>query len=282
MTKSEKYITNYVLDSLEKHVRKELEKQDKRANKRMKQGRDCSAADGQCTALDRVLEMLPEIQAEVTAAFSRLDTEEEQFPESMIGAFMNFSRAYKLLKEGKKIKVNMNFVYPSIPTLTFTSRDGVSSDQFEIDCIPKNEFETYMAEKPVPMLDTVAVTSYRNGEAKKIRYVYANPQMNRLFAVLEDGTTEDFKWSILDLCSFEGEYIEQDVIRVEFLGFTDLFSVNAIKVDEDSTPEQVHQAVIDYVKYNPKYKGYNIRVSSPFSPLLPYDMYIDKEETKDA
>ena len=121
------------------------------------------------------------------------------------------SRYEKIIENllwGKKLKIEkLKYVYPSIPSIKVVGLNNVE-DTLELDCIPKGEFETYMVEKPVEPLDSVTVTSYRSGDAVPIEYIYANPQMNRLFAHLANGEDVDYSLSILDVNRVGDEYIK--------------------------------------------------------------------------
>ena len=112
----------------------------------------------------------------------------------------------KMLREGKKLKLkNLNYVYSSIPGIKVVGTDG-TSDTFDLDCISTGTYDEYIVEKPINQVDSVSVVSYKVGNSVPIEYIYANPQMNRLFAHLANGEDVDYDLSILDLSCVEGEY----------------------------------------------------------------------------
>ena len=191
-------------------------------------------------------------------------------PDTMI-MISKFAEAYELLKQGKKVQVNMNYVYPSIPTIKLKDFNGKVEGLVKLDCIPETKFGKYTIESDIPLVDEVSVISYSSGKCKKIKYIYANPQMNRLFAVLEDGTEEDFKWSMLDMWwSYEGEYIPEtplESVKVK-IGECCVYYFN---IPKDSSWQQIKDEVLKYLTEHPEYKGLPVIVSSD---LLPYEMYI--------
>lgn len=112
----------------------------------------------------------------------------------------------KMLHEGKKLKLkNLNYVYSSIPGIKVVGTDG-TSDTFDLDCISTGTYDEYLVEKPINHVDSISVVSYTGGNAVPIEYIYANPQMNRLFAHLANGEDVDYDLNILDLSCVEGEY----------------------------------------------------------------------------
>ena len=112
----------------------------------------------------------------------------------------------KMLHEGKKLKLkNLNYVYSSIPGIKVVGADG-ASDTFDLDCISTGTYDEYLVEKPINHVDSISVVSYTVGNAVPIEYIYANPQMNRLFAHLANGEDVDYDLNILDLSCVEGEY----------------------------------------------------------------------------
>lgn len=112
----------------------------------------------------------------------------------------------KSLCEGKKLKLkNLNYVYSSIPGIKVVGADG-TSDTFDLDCISTGTYDEYLVEKPINHVDSISVVSYTGGNAVPIEYIYANPQMNRLFAHLANGEDVDYDLNILDLSCVEGEY----------------------------------------------------------------------------
>jgi len=111
-----------------------------------------------------------------------------------------------LLRSGKKVIWNRIYTGSPVPTIKVEGENGVS-DYFELECVGELKFETYMTEKPVHKLETVSIVSYGNHVYKKIEYVYSNPQMNRTFAHLEDGTDVGYNLSLIDFWSaYGGEY----------------------------------------------------------------------------
>lgn len=271
------FIANCVISVLKEKISKKLERQNQRADRRLQQNKCTAGADGQCIGLEKAINILEEYQKSI-ADFSKSYT----FSDATLQAALKFAQAYELLKQGKKIKVGMCYVHSDIPIIKLKGQDGKSEDTISMDCISKNKFDTYLVERDVPMLDEVSVVGYGSGAAEKIEYVYANPQMNRLFAVLKDGTTEDYSWNMLNMWSFEGEYEpETTMVPVEmefYSNFVDSATGEMMKstantvileLPEGSNWVQVRDAVIQYVNTHAKYKKYNIKVSSA---LLPYDM----------
>lgn len=119
-----------------------------------------------------------------------------------------YEKVIENLMWGKRLKIEkLKYVYPSTPYIKVVGLNN-EEDTLELDCIPKGEFETYMVEKPVEPLDSVTVTSYKSGDAVPIEYIYANPQMNRLFAHLANGEDVSYSLSILDVNRVGDEYIK--------------------------------------------------------------------------
>lgn len=111
-----------------------------------------------------------------------------------------------MLSQGKKLKVRgLNYLYGKVPTIKLTGENGVE-DRFELDCISKGTFDQYLPEKFIDSVAEVAIVSYGVGESVPIEYIYANPQMNRLFAHLSNGHEVDYSLSILDINHIVGEF----------------------------------------------------------------------------
>lgn len=142
-----------------------------------------------------------------------------------------YNKTMKLLSEGKKVKVKpeLKYVFKGAPIMKFTGQDKQSFDEFEIDCIPLEELETYCVEQSIPMLDEVSVTGYTSEEHRMIRYIYADSSMTQLYAVLDTNVTVPFQFSILDVDYFDGEYRENTNTVEVVVRFTH------IEVDEQTS-----------------------------------------------
>lgn len=111
-----------------------------------------------------------------------------------------------LLSQGKNLKVEgLSYVYRKAPTIKLTGENGVE-DHFELSCVSDETFERYLPEKYIDNLTEVAVVGYEAGETVPIEYIYANPQMNKLFAHLSNGHNVDYSLSILDINHIVGEF----------------------------------------------------------------------------
>ena len=155
-----------------------------------------------------------------------------------------------LLSEGKKIKVNKRFCYPLTPIMNIV-HDGGIKDMVELTGVPLRKFGDYSPERKRVVLEALTISGYGTSISKNIEYVYANPQMNRLFAVLEDGTKEDYDWSILDIYSgYAGEYIEPVTIRLEFISYTDGIGKQVQGKEIQVSAEWDDQKVVDYILHN--------------------------------
>lgn len=155
-----------------------------------------------------------------------------------------------LLSEGKKLKVNQRFVYPPTPMMNVI-HDGGIKDFVELTGIPLSKFGDYSPERKGVVLESLTISGYSDGISKKIEYVYANPQMNRLFAHLEDGTEEDYDWSILDIYSgYQGEYVEPVTIRLEFISYTDGIGKQVQGKEIHVSAEWDDQKVVDFILHN--------------------------------
>lgn len=136
-----------------------------------------------------------------------------------------FANMMKLLRAGKKVKIEHKcYTGLQIPTIKLTNELGATKT-LELKCCGSHKFESY----GIPVfngLTEVSVVSYgMNSRCDKIEYIYANPQMNRLFAHLEDGRDVDYNFSILDVIyqSSVEEYEEPQEMREVNLEF---FKVN--------------------------------------------------------
>lgn len=203
-----------------------------------------------------------------------------------------YNKIMKLLAEGKKIKVKpeLKYVFKGAPIMKFTGQDKQSFDEFEIDCIPLGELETYCVEQSIPMLDEVSVTGYTPEEHHRIQYIYADSSMTQLYAVLDTGVTALFQLSILDVDYFDGEYTggvrgtEKVSIKFSYIHVDPQTLVahetlcgdkcTVMEVGKDATPEEIERFVKMYTcnhrldQYIPTLRA------TVTSPLLPYPMYI--------
>lgn len=201
-----------------------------------------------------------------------------------------YNKIMKLLSEGKKVKVKpeLKYVYKGAPILKFVGQDKQSFDEFEIDCIPSGELETYCVEQSIPMLDEVSVTGYTPEKYHKIRYIYANPSMTQLYAVLDTGTTEPFQFNILDIDYFGGEYKETTETTEVVVRFTHI-EVNeqtltaherpcgkpiTMEVGKDFQPEDIKTFVEFYVTTHELNKYISTLRATVTSSLLSHPMYI--------
>lgn len=156
-----------------------------------------------------------------------------------------------MLHEGKKLKLkNLNYVYSSIPGIKVVGADG-TSDTFDLDCISTGTYDEYLVEKPINHVDSISVVSYTGGNAVPIEYIYANPQMNRLFAHLANGEDVDYDLNILDLSCVEGEYkgipaiSKNDARTISLKDLRDIITMT--EFPEDKKP-QLWEKVVEKLK----------------------------------
>lgn len=156
--------------------------------------------------------------------------------------------ALTLLKAGKKIKVDRNFVYPPTPMMQVGY--GGTQEIIDLTEVPLRKPGDYSPDHNVT-LDTLKIVGYSDGICKRIEYVYANPQMNRLFAHLEDGTEEDYKLSIIDLWgSYKGEYIEPVKVILRFYGYVDGVGTQCYSKELKVSTDWSNNQLVDFVLHN--------------------------------
>lgn len=201
-----------------------------------------------------------------------------------------YNKIMKLLSEGKKIKVKpeLKYVCKGAPIMKFTGQDKQSFDEFEIDCIPLEELETYCVEQSIPMLDEVSVTGYTPEEHHRIQYIYADSSMTQMYAVLNTGVTVPFQLSILDVDYFDREYRENAETVEAVVRFThievDKQTLTAyerpcgkpitMEVSKSFQPEDIRTFVEFYVKTHNLNEYIPTLRATVTSSLLSYPMYI--------
>lgn len=132
-----------------------------------------------------------------------------------------YAQMMKLLKAGKKVKIEHRcYTGLQIPIIKLTNELG-ATETLELECCESHKFESY----EIPLFNgvtEVSVVGYEmTSRCDKIEYIYANPQMNRLFAHLEDGRDVDYNFNILDV-AYQGsieEYEEPQEMREVNLEF---------------------------------------------------------------
>ena len=132
-----------------------------------------------------------------------------------------YAQMMKLLKAGKKVKIEHKcYTGLQIPTIKLTNELGVTKT-LDLKCCESHKFESYEI-PPFEGVTEISVVGYGiTSRCDKIEYIYANPQMNRLFAHLEDGRDVDYDFNILDVAyqSSVEEYEEPQEMREVNLEF---------------------------------------------------------------
>ncbi len=198
-----------------------------------------------------------------------------------------FQECMDLLKNGKKIVWNQRYVYGQVPMITLLGRNPSQTDSFELDCISKNTFEKYCVETQITDVDEVHVVGYSSRDSSLILYVFANPQMNRTFAQLENGDCVDFKLGLIDFWSaYGGEYaepIKRTVQLTMFKRYDEHYSRKYYTDEIMEVPDDIIEMweLSEWLKetYKP-YKGMDISVNTDNFPNG-YPLYIPAESRKE-
>lgn len=127
----------------------------------------------------------------------------------------NINELIEALKEGKYIrpKDRTHRICTTTPRLTVEYVDG-TKDKVEGD-------ETYfyggMDIDPTKEVSSIRISGYGSSKTYEVAYMYFNPQCNRCFAKLTNGTSTDFSPCLTDFIYYEYEIITKDDIKRETL-----------------------------------------------------------------
>lgn len=211
-----------VLDELYQQVHTEFTRQDNRAARRLAQDRDIAAADGQCTGLEKAMNFIATKRREIEQE-SQKDTATYVVQNTpILENTLRYAKVMELLKAGKKVKVNRNYTGLQIPMLTLNYSGG-RKVSLDLSCCESHNFETYPVDSAGEVLESISVTGYGlTSRCNRIEYIFANGQMNRLFAHLEDGRDVDYDLCILDMWGTDGEYQPEPTqsVTIEFMPYT--------------------------------------------------------------
>lgn len=175
-----------------------------------------------------------------------------------------FDKLIRLLREGKKVKINRNYVGSQVPHIKLNFKCGYET--IKLDCCETHEFNNYKVHTGYP-IDSISVVGYGvTGKCVKIEYIYANSQMNRLFAHLEDGRDVDYSLCILDIWAVgeEPEVVGTTEATLQFFQLSDQIGNRKMIAEEKrSYPEnwEIGQIIDNIKKYESAYKGADILVN---------------------
>lgn len=272
-----------VLEELREEIHKEFEHQDARADRRLEQGKCVSGADGQCTGLEKALKFI-ESKLRDLRIDAQNDTAVYMVRNTPIkDETLKFAQMMELLHAGKRVRVkNRCYTGLYVPHLKFADGMGYN-ETLKLDCCRDHDYGTIKLSKPMKV-DSVAVIGYEfTGQADKIEYVYANPQMNRLFAHLENGKDVDYDFDILSVWSaFDGEWEEPRRVTLQF------FKVNedghrkfyAEEKCEFPIEWRVDQIVDDIKNNETRYKEMDVYLAFQPNDEIGYPCFIAASERK--
>ena len=277
MTINEKECIIEVLSQVRNEVEQELTRQNLRGDNRHKNGKSTLQVDGHCDGLEKAVKIIEAKEEEIQGIRT-------QRPPQNVDEIVKFTEMMELLRAGKKVAVKDRRYGSSIPTIKVTGTNG-NTDNIPLDCCCYNDFDSYMPEQNISSLDTVSVVSYESGKSSLIEYVYANHQMNRLFAHLENGKEVDYDFSVLDVWgAYGGEWKEPEMREVTltfFKNYDDLhrkyYTTETQLVPADYRVDEV----VDYINENvTSYKGMDIIISFKPEDEIGYPCFISWKERK--
>lgn len=228
-----------ILKELQDSIQHELDKQDARADKRMSIGKDCTGADGQAQGLEKALGMI----------VSKIDTLQHSPARWAEQVAQTCFEACELLEAGKKVAIHRNY-YTETPKITLTGRDG-EVDEFTLDCVPTGKCETYGVEKPINLVDTVSISGYEE-TSQPIKYIYSNPQVNRVIAHLADGSEVPYCFDIIDIVHcYAGEFKTTVNVHLDFLTKSQVAGVKkTVNVMNMNVQSEEPDEIVDYILHN--------------------------------
>lgn len=284
MTRLEKELVIGVLDNLHSEIKAEFNKQDRRADKRLEQGKDVAGADGQCDGLEKALKCIEaKIQEIRGIRASNLDSNETYMVKNtpITDETLKFAQMMELLRAGKKVKVkNRCYTGLQIPHLKLKGTDG-TEQSLELVCCESHNHETYTIDNPLN-LESISVVAYgMTSRCDEIEYVYSNPQMNRLTAHLKNGKEVDYDFNILSVWSaFDGEWEEPREVTLQFF-LVDTDQHRKFYAEEKRqypASWRVDQIVDEIKRHELHYNGMDIYVSFSSEDKIGYPCYIVASE----
>lgn len=126
---------------------------------------------------------------------------------------MEYREIMDLLRQGKKLVCNQNYLFKDIPMIRIEFADGtivrsslnpVAKGTFGECSISSNMYGNHG-------IKSISVNGYSSSTSIKVKYIYANKQMNTLYAMLEDNHEVLYPLSILDTWTVTGEYKEPEL-----------------------------------------------------------------------
>lgn len=121
---------------------------------------------------------------------------------------MEYREIMDLLRQGKKLVCSKEYLFKDIPHICIELKDG-SEVKAVLDHVAKGTFgECKLYNGDEDKIQSVSVIGYSTGPNSRIKYIYANKQMDTLYAMLEDGKEVLYPLSILDRWTVHGEYEE--------------------------------------------------------------------------
>jgi hypothetical protein len=127
----------------------------------------------------------------------------------------NVNELIEALKKGKYIRPvkRKHMISTSAPLLVVKYKDG-KEDRIQGD---ERYFYGGMDIEPTKEVESVRIVGYSSSKTYEVAYIYFNPQCNRCFAKLTNGTSTDYSPSLTDFIFFDYEVVTKEDIAREVL-----------------------------------------------------------------
>lgn len=263
MTVNEMRASIEILESIRIETQKEIKAIERREPTAdvIKTVQNNSQIEGLSKILTYIDKKIEDLQLEICMELGENESDE---PVKELSIPEKFDKLIKLLREGKKVKIhNRNYVGLQVPHIKLQFKCG--EENIKLDCCETHEFNNYKVQTGYP-IDSISVAGYSvSSKCVKIEYIYANPQMNRLFAHLEDGRDVDYSLCILDIWAVgkEPEVVGTIEATLQFFRLSDQIGNRKMIAEEKrSYPEnwKIGQILDAIKKYESAYKGAEILV----------------------